>query len=204
MPGMAMTNTFHIRSAAVDDVALIRTLIRELAEYEKLEHEAVATEALLREHLFGPQPKAECLIAEAGDAPAGRGHGAVSEASVGAERGPSTGSRTHFADGENTVSPVGFALFFHNFSTFVGKPGIYLEDLFVRPAARGRGIGKALLVRLAQIAVERDCGRFEWSVLDWNEPALRFYESLGAVPKKEWIIHRVSGEALARLAAGGG
>jgi GNAT superfamily N-acetyltransferase len=184
MPETIMTNTLNIRSATPDDVPLIRTLIRELAEYEKLAHEALATEALLREHLFGPRPKAECLIAEIGDAPAGR--------------------RTHFADGKNTVSPVGFALFFHNFSTFVGKPGIYLEDLFVRPAARGRGIGKALLVRLAQIAVERDCGRFEWSVLDWNEPALRFYESLGAVPKKEWIIHRVSGEALARLAAGGG
>jgi len=162
-----MPGALNIRSAVAADVPLILQLIRELADYEKLAHEVVATEAQLQEHLFGPQPKAETLIAE--------------------------------ADG----TPVGFALFFHNFSTFVGRPGIYLEDLFVRPVARGQGIGKALLVRLAQLSVERGCGRFEWAVLDWNEPALRFYQSLGAVTKKEWLIHRVSGEALQRLAQGG-
>jgi GNAT superfamily N-acetyltransferase len=96
---------------------------------------------------------------------------------------------------------VGFAVFFHNFSTFLGKPGIYLEDLFVRPAFRGRGYGKALLVYLARLARDRDCGRFEWSVLDWNKPSLDFYKSLGAVPMTEWIIHRVTGPTLAALAA---
>jgi len=99
-------------------------------------------------------------------------------------------------DGE----PAGFALFFHNFSTFLGRPGIYLEDLFVRPERRGRGIGETLLAFLAKLAVERGCGRLEWSVLDWNEPAIRFYERLGARPMEEWTIHRVTGEALATLA----
>jgi GNAT superfamily N-acetyltransferase len=96
--------------------------------------------------------------------------------------------------------PVGFALFFHNFSTFLALPGVYLEDLFVIPEMRGRGIGRALLARLAAIAGERRCGRLEWSVLDWNEPAIRFYKSLGAVPMDEWTIFRVSGEALSLLA----
>lgn len=94
---------------------------------------------------------------------------------------------------------VGFALFFHNFSTFLGKPGMYLEDLFVRPAYRGRGIGKALLTQVAQLAVERDCGRMEWSVLDWNEPSIRFYESLGAKPLADWTTYRLTGEALQRF-----
>ncbi len=95
---------------------------------------------------------------------------------------------------------VGFALFFHNFSTFVGKPGLYLEDLFVLPECRGRGYGKALMVYLARLALERDCGRFEWWVLDWNEPSIEFYRSLGAEPMDDWTVQRVSGEALARLA----
>lgn len=98
-------------------------------------------------------------------------------------------------------APAGFALFFHNFSTFLGKPGLYLEDLFVRPAFRGIGLGKQLMVRLAQLAVERDCDRFEWSVLDWNTPAIGFYRSLGAVGQDEWTVQRVSGEALRALAA---
>jgi GNAT superfamily N-acetyltransferase len=98
--------------------------------------------------------------------------------------------------------PAGFALFFHNFSTFMGKPGLYLEDLFVLPEFRGRSVGKALLQFLAHLAVQRDCGRFEWAVLDWNRPARDFYESLGAEAKSDWIIHRVSGEALQRLASG--
>ena len=98
-------------------------------------------------------------------------------------------------DGE----PAGFALFFHNYSTFLARPGIYLEDLFVRPELRGHGIGKALLGRLATLAVERNCGRLEWAVLNWNEPAIGFYKSLGAVPQDEWTVYRVTGEALAHL-----
>ena len=101
-------------------------------------------------------------------------------------------------DGEG----VGFALFFHNFSTFLGRPGIYLEDLYVRPAMRGRGIGKALLAHLARLAVERRCGRLEWSVLDWNEPSIAFYRSLGARPMEEWSVYRLTGEALEALGRG--
>lgn len=101
--------------------------------------------------------------------------------------------------GEYRDEPVGFALFFHNFSTFVGKPGIYLEDLFVVPEMRGRGFGRTLLVKLARLAVERDCGRLEWAVLDWNQPAIEFYESLGARLMKEWIINRLAGERLLAL-----
>jgi len=139
-------------------------LITALAEYERLSHEAVATEGDLREALFGARPYAEAVVA-----------------SVGAE-------------------PVGFALWFHNYSTFVGRPGLYLEDLFVLPAWRGRGVGRALIVHLARIAVQRRCGRIEWSVLDWNEPAIRFYKSLGARPMDEWTVYRVTGDALVRLA----
>lgn len=101
---------------------------------------------------------------------------------------------------EDESSTIGFALYFHNFSTWMGKPGIWLEDLFVMPEYRGRGHGKALLVELARIAVERGCGRFEWSVLDWNEPSIAFYKSLGAIPMDEWTNYRVTGEALERLA----
>lgn len=103
-------------------------------------------------------------------------------------------------DGREGVEPAGFALFFHNFSTFLGRPGVYLEDLFVRPELRGSGIGGALLAHLARIAVERGCGRFEWAVLDWNESAIRFYRSVGAEPQSEWTVYRVTGEALGRLA----
>ena len=103
--------------------------------------------------------------------------------------------------GEIDGGPQGFALFFHNFSTFEGRPGIYLEDLFVRPKARGYGLGKALLKRLAALAVERDCARLEWSVLDWNEPAITFYQSLGAKSMDGWTINRVDGDALQGLAA---
>ena len=154
-----------LRPASIADVALILSFIRDLAEYERLAHEVVATEELLRETLFGERPGAEVVIAE--------------------------------LDG----APVGFALFFHNFSTFLGRPGLYLEDLFVRPAARGHGVGRALLARLAAIAVERGCGRFEWAVLDWNEPAIGFYRKLGAVPLDDWTVQRVTGAALHRLAA---
>jgi GNAT superfamily N-acetyltransferase len=105
--------------------------------------------------------------------------------------------------GELDGEPMGFALFFHNFSTFEGRPGIYLEDLFVRPEARGRGLGKALLAELARLAVARDCARLEWWVLDWNAPAIGFYRSLGARPMDEWTVMRVDGPALAKLAGGG-
>ncbi len=154
-----------IRPATVDDVPLIRALIAELAEYERLADAAVATDTDLRAQLFGPAPAAEVLIGE--------------------------------VDGE----PAGFALFFHNFSTFLGKRGLYLEDLFVRPAARGVGLGKHLMAALARIAVQRGCGRFEWSVLDWNTPAIGFYRRIGAVGMDEWTVHRLEGEALHALAS---
>ena len=154
-----------IRAATTDDVPLIFSFIRELAEYEKLPHEVVATEGLLRENLFGERPFAEVLIAD--------------------------------HDG----TPAGFALFFHNFSTFLGKPGIYLEDVYVKPEFRGAGIGRALLVRLAKLAKERGCGRLEWSVLDWNEPSIGFYKKLGAVAMDDWTVYRLAGEALEELAA---
>lgn len=155
----------HIRAANIHDAPLVLELIRELAEYEKLAHEVIATEEQLRSNLFGEQPQAEVLIAEW----QGR--------------------------------PAGFALFFHNFSTFLGQRGLYLEDLFVRPEFRGKGIGRTLLLELARIAIERDCGRFEWAVLDWNDPARKFYESLGAKPVPEWDIFRITGTELRRLAA---
>ncbi len=154
-----------IRPATVDDVPLIRALIAELAEYDRLAEAAVATDADLRAQLFGVAPAAEVLIGE--------------------------------VDGE----PAGFALFFHNFSTFLGKRGLYLEDLFVRPAARGVGLGKHLMAALARIAVQRDCGRFEWSVLDWNTPAIGFYRRIGAVGMDEWTVQRLEGEALHALAS---
>jgi GNAT superfamily N-acetyltransferase len=163
---MTQPSSIDIAPATPGDVALILKLIAALADYEKLSHEVIATEASLTAALFGPKPSAEAVIAR--------------------------------VDGV----PAGFALFFHNFSTFMGKHGLYLEDLFVLPEFRGRSIGKSLLQYLAQLAVQRECGRFEWAVLDWNRPARDFYESLGAEPKSDWIIHRVSGEALQRLAAG--
>jgi GNAT superfamily N-acetyltransferase len=153
-----------IRFGRPDDVGTIFSLIQGLAEYERLSHEVVGTEELLRDHLFGVRPYAEVLLAEA----AGRA--------------------------------VGFALFFHNYSTFLTRPGIYLEDLFVLPDARGHGYGKALLTALGRLAVQRGCGRLEWSVLDWNAPSIAFYQSLGAVSQDEWTINRVTGDALTQLA----
>ena len=157
----------EIRSATEDDVPLILTLIKELAEYERLSHEVVATEEMLRDSLFGERRVAEALLGYLED------------------------------------DPAGFALFFHNFSTFLGKPGIYLEDLYVRPEFRSAGVGRALLVHLAGLAKERDCGRLEWSVLDWNEPAIGFYKGIGASPVSGWTVYRVAGEALEVLAAEG-
>ena len=103
--------------------------------------------------------------------------------------------------GQHADEPAGFALFFHNFSTFLGRPGIYLEDLYVKPAFRGNGIGRTMLVYLAGLARERDCGRLEWSVLDWNKPAIGLYRGIGAVPMDDWTVYRVAGEALQKLAA---
>jgi GNAT superfamily N-acetyltransferase len=154
---------FTIRFAGEADVPLILHFIKGLADYEKLTHEVRATEAQLRETLFGARRYAEVII------------------------------------GEFEGAPVGFALFFHNYSTFLGQPGIYLEDLFVKPEMRGRGFGKALLTFLAKLAVERKCGRLEWSVLDWNAPAIGFYKKLGAVPMDEWTIFRLTGDALTAL-----
>ena len=158
-----MKPDLEILPAQIEDVPTILSFIRKLAEYEKLSHEVVADEASLRHWLFGPQPKAEVMIAYTGGAPAG------------------------------------FALFFHNFSTFLCRPGIYLEDLFVEPEHRGKGIGKALLIHLAKLAVERGCGRLNWAVLDWNQPAIDFYQALGAVPLDAWTVYRLSGEALNRV-----
>ena len=156
----------RIREATEEDAPLILSLISELAEYEKLSTEVVATEEDLRESIFGERRYAEVLIAE--------------------------------HDG----APAGFALFFHNFSTFLGKPGIYLEDLYVRPVFRGAGLGKRLLVSLASLAKARGCGRLEWWVLDWNEPSIGFYKKLGAAPMDDWTVYRVSGAALEELASG--
>jgi len=159
-----LSSNFQIRRATERDVPVILSFIRQLAEYERLSHEAVMTEDTLRESLFGSRPSAEVLLGYSGD------------------------------------RPVAFAVFFHNFSTFLGRSGLYLEDLFVIPEMRGKGFGRALLVELARIARERKCGRFEWAVLDWNEPAIKFYKAIGAVPMDEWTIFRVTGEALNRLA----
>src|SRR6201996_7711533 len=161
---MTQTSGLDISPAAAADVPLILSLINELADYEKLRHESVATEASIHEALFGAKPHAEAVIAR--------------------------------YDGEG----VGFALFFHNFSTFLGKPGLYLEDLFVRPAFCGRAIGKSLLSYLAALAVERGCGRFQCQVLVWSRPSRDFYESLGAQADPAWVNYRMSGEPLRRLA----
>ena len=153
-------HTISIRLATASDLPQVLAFIRELAVYERLEHQVVASEAELGTALFGPRPFAEVVFA--------------------------------CLDG----TPVGFALFFHNFSTFLGKPGVYLEDLFVRPEARGKGYGKALLARLAAIAVERGCGRLEWAVLNWNTPSIEFYEAMGARPNSDWTVYRLTGESL--------
>jgi GNAT superfamily N-acetyltransferase len=153
-----------IRPAQPRDVPAVLALIRDLARYEKLEHEVVGTEDDLQRHLFGPSPRVEALVVAEGDA------------------------------------LVGLALYFHNFSTFLCRPGLYLEDLFVKPEFRGKGHGAALLRALAAIALERGCGRLEWSVLDWNEPAKGFYRALGAQEMSDWRIMRVTGDALGTLA----
>lgn len=157
-PGLSLTPVTR------GDVPALLGLILELARFERLEHEVVATETLLEDALFGPGRNAEAVIARDGD------------------------------------TLVGFALWFHNFSTFLGRRGLYLEDLYVRPEHRGKGYGRTLLAYVAGIAVERDCGRMEWAVLDWNVRAEGFYQSMGAEPKTEWTIFRLSGPALVAAA----
>lgn len=151
-----------IRFAEEKDIPVILGFIRELADYEHMLDEVVATEDLLREWLFERRTAEVLLAGEEGKI-------------------------------------VGFALFFHNFSTFLGRGGIYLEDLFVQPEYRGRGIGRALLNRLARIAVERGCGRLEWSCLDWNRPSIDFYLSMGAQPMSDWTVYRITGQRLREM-----
>ncbi|WP_221645136.1 GNAT family N-acetyltransferase [Listeria booriae] len=153
----------QFRFAAEGDVPLVLRFIKELAEYEGMLDQVVATEEALHEWLFEKE-KAEVLIGEYG--------------------------------GES----VGFALFFHNFSTFLGRSGIYLEDLYVQPNVRGKGFGKAFLKRLAEIAVERGCGRLEWWCLDWNKPSIDFYLKMGAEAMEDWTVYRIAGETLTKLA----
>ena len=153
----------EFRFANEEDCGLILSFIRQLAAYEKMSDQVVATEELLREWIF-EKKKAEVLFACEGD------------------------------------KEVGFALFFHNFSTFLGRAGIYLEDLFVLTEYRGKGYGKALLKRLAQLTLERGCGRLEWACLDWNQPSIDFYRSLSAVPMDEWTTYRLTGDTLLEMA----
>ena len=170
---MTVSAPFVLRAAELRDVAAIVQMIRDLAEFEQLGHLVQVTPEKLRPQLFGAKPAAEALVAELGGGGSGGGGGGA---------------------------VVAFALFFTNFSTFLAQPGLYLEDLYVKPEHRGQHIGKALLTRLAALAVERGCGRFEWSVLDWNQSAIRFYENMGATVMPDWRICRVSGERLAALA----
>lgn len=165
---MENRETITIRPATDDDLPLLLSFIRELAEFEELLDQVVATEEGLRSALFGPERVAEVLVGYVGS------------------------------------EPAGFALFFRSFSTFLGRPGIYLEDLYVREPYRGAGLGKALISELASITLARGYGRLEWSVLNWNERAIRFYCSIGASPMDEWTVYRVTGEALERLGRKGG
>ena len=155
--------TCTFRYAQRSDIALILQFIKELARYEKLEDEVVATEAILEEWLFDKQ-KAEVIFAM------------------------------------HDAKEVGFALFFHNFSTFLGRSGVYLEDLYVKPAYRGKGFGKSIFKKLAEIAIERGCGRLEWWCLDWNQSSIDFYLSMGAQPMDEWTVYRIDGDTLKNMA----
>ena len=167
----------QIRPATPADIPEILAFIRELAVYEREPASAIAAHADLLRDGFGPTPRFHCLIAE------------LSSTN---NQQPAT---------NNLPTPAGFALYFHNYSTWRGNAGIFLEDLFVRPAFRGRGIGKALIAAVAAIAVAEGCSRFEWAVLDWNTPAIDFYNSLGAIPLSEWTTMRLTGDPLAALAA---
>ena len=156
---------FELKEAEPVDVPIILSFIRQLGQYERLSHEVVATEEVLRENLFNSRRVAEVIV------------------------------------GYYHEEPVGFALFFHSFSTFLGRPGIYLEDLYVKPEMRRKGFGQAMLSYVAKVAKERHCGRFEWSVLDWNEPAIEFYRKLGATPMADWTVWRMTGDPLNHLAS---
>ncbi len=166
-----------VRPAIAEDVPTILRFVCELAEYEREPDAVVATEEMLRAALFGERPAA-------GTHQSTTLMGPAAEALI----------------AERDQGAIGFALFFHNFSTWKGRRGLYLEDLYVTPDARGGGAGKALLAALASLALDRGCARFEWSVLDWNTPAIDFYRAIGAVPLEEWTIQRVSGAALLKLA----
>lgn len=157
-------SNLNIRSATVDDVETILYFIRELAIYEKAEHEVLATVETIQSSMFGAK---------------GGVHGLICE-----------------LDGK----AIGFSVYFYNYSTWLAKPGLYLEDLYVSPESRGKGAGVALLKHLAKIALSEDCGRFEWSCLDWNTPSREFYESLGAEPQHEWLGYRMSGKTLSDFA----
>lgn len=159
------TSSFEVKSARLEDVPLILHFIKELAKYEKLEHEVVATEEILRETLFGENAHAEVIF------------------------------------GYENETPIAFALFFHNFSTFLGRSGIYVEDLYVVPEAREKGIGQKMLAYLGYLTKKRNCGRLEWWVLDWNETAIAFYKRIGAIPMIDWTVFRVTDNALNDLAA---
>jgi GNAT superfamily N-acetyltransferase len=168
---LSASTSYAIRAARPEDVPGILALMRELAEYEKLTAIFAATEDSLRASLFGRTPAAECLVAERVPAP----------------------------DSAEAPGLLAYAVWFHNYSTFLCRRGLYLEDVYVRADMRGQGIGRSLLQRLAAIAVERGCGRFEWTVLDWNQPAIDFYESLGAQVLPEWRIVRMTGTALEKM-----
>ena len=161
----SLNKDFSIKQATKEDVSLILSFIRELAEYEQLLHEVVATEQILLESLFGDTPRAEVLIG--------------------------------FSNG----LPSSFVIYFYNYSTFLGRPGIYIEDLYVRPEFRGLGVGKKLLAHLAKICIDNDYPRLQWWVLDWNEDAISFYKKIGAEPMDEWTVFRVSGQELKKLAS---
>ncbi|MGI8919914.1 MAG: GNAT family N-acetyltransferase [Pyrinomonadaceae bacterium] len=161
---MVLSQPLRIVPATERDVTLILQFIRELAEYEKLAGQVEATEARVRENLFGASPRAFCVIAY------------------------------------HEARPVGFALYYFTYSTFAGLPGLYLEDLFVKPDVRGHGVGRELLRYLAKLAIQKGCFRIEWAVLHWNKSAIGFYERLSAVPMNEWAVYRLSGTALSGLA----
>lgn len=162
MSNITSNDNFKIREATREDVSLIFSFIKELATYEKLENEVIATEEILEEWMFNKK-HAEALI------------------------------------GEYKGVPVGFALYFHNFSTFLGRAGLYIEDIYIKPEMRGKGFGKTFFHKLTSIALERGCGRMEWSCLDWNEPSIKFYRSMGAIPMNEWTVQRLTEEAMKKL-----
>ena len=164
---MKKADGITVRPARAEDSALVLDFIQQLAHYEKLEHQCIATAEQICGTLFGADAKAAALVA---------------------------------FEGQN---PAGLAVYFWSYSTFLAKPGLYLEDLFVKPELRGRGIGKRIFEELLRIAKANDCGRFEWSVLDWNEPAIKFYESLGAKAQAEWVRYRLDEEQISQLAGCG-